>query len=194
MRLIMVKRPQLLIFIALLTLSANLIYNAGLSIAEPLPAITLKIPESEIYREYLGIAGTPGEKFNLADVKANILVIELFSMYCPYCQAEAPRINEFHVLARQMEKEGVSIKMVGLGASNTQFEVDYFRDTYGIQFPLFPDKNLAMYKKLGGDGTPGFIGCLVKKDASPDIILKESGGFETAEGFLALVLQRAGYR
>jgi len=49
-----------------------------------------------------------------------------------------------------------------------------------------------MYKKFGGEGTPGFIGCLFKEGEEPVIIVRQSGGFETAEEFLALLLQRAG--
>lgn len=161
---------------------------------EILPTIVLTVPESRESREYLGLTGAAGEDFALAEVDADILLIELFSMYCPYCQAEAPLVNEFHALARQQEKEGVSIKMVGLGASNTQFEVEYFGDEYNIDFPLFPDKNLALYKKLKGEGTPGFIGCLLRQGEEPVIIVRQSGGFDSAEEFLGLLLQRGGYR
>lgn len=185
-------------FLPLLVLLIAFILGAGIHeegyAAETLPTITLTVPESVEFREYLGLAGIPGEKFNLAEVDADILLIELFSMYCPYCQAEAPLVNEFHTLARQQEKEDVSIKMVGLGASNTQFEVEYFGDEYNIEFPLFPDKDLSFYKKLKGEGTPGFIGCLLRQGEEPVIIVRQSGGFDSAEEFLALLLQRGGYR
>lgn len=162
--------------------------------AEMLPEITLTVPQNQQYREYLGLSRPPGEEFSLAEVDGDILLIELFSMYCPYCQAEAPRINEFHALARELAEEGIEIKMVGLGASNTQFEVEYFRDTYDIEFPLFPDKTLTMYKKLGGEGTPGFIGCLLEEGKKPLIVLRQSGGFDNPEEFLALLLQKAGLK
>ncbi|MEE4241866.1 MAG: TlpA disulfide reductase family protein [Desulfopila sp.] len=162
--------------------------------AEPLPPISLIIPENQEYRDYLGLKGTPGETFALAEVDADILLIELFSMYCPYCQEEAPLVNEFHALARLQEEKGITIKLVGLGASNTQFEVDFFRDEYNIEFPLFPDKDLSFYKKLKGEGTPGFIGCLLRQGEDPVIVVRQTGGFDSAEEFLGLLLQRAGFR
>jgi thiol-disulfide isomerase/thioredoxin len=98
---------------------------------EALPDITLKLPESQEHRDYLGIDGAPGEEFKLSEIPTDILLIELFSMYCPYCQAEAPLINEFYELASAREKEdGTRIKVIGLGASNTQFEVDFFRGVW----------------------------------------------------------------
>ncbi len=183
--------PLLVVLIAFTLIAGG--HEEGAA-AETLPTITLTVPESREFREYLGLAGNPGEQFNLAEIDADILLIELFSMYCPYCQAEAPLVNEFHTLARQQEEGGVSLKMVGLGASNTQFEVEYFGEEYNIEFPLFPDKDLSLYKKLNGDGTPGFIGCLLRQGEEPVIIMRQSGGFNSAEEFLTLLLQRGGYR
>ncbi|HKJ64593.1 MAG TPA: TlpA disulfide reductase family protein [Desulfopila sp.] len=161
---------------------------------ETLPEISLAVPESTEERAYLGLEKKPGETFSLAEVDADILLIELFSMYCPYCQAEAPRINVLYDLALRQEEHDVDIRLVGLGASNTQFEVDHFRDTYDIAFPLFPDKSMTFYKKLGGEGTPGFLGVLLKEGQDPEIVLRQSGGFDSPEEFLEKLLESAGYK
>lgn len=162
---------------------------------ESMPEVTLQLPDNQGHREYLGIEGAPGDEFQLADIDTDILLIELFSMYCPYCQAEAPLVNRFYELATARENEdGTRIKVIGLGASNTSFEVEFFRDKYDVQFPMFPDEDLSLYKKFKGEGTPGFIGVLYPKSGTPQIVLQQSGGFEGAEEFLALLLQRAGYQ
>ena len=162
---------------------------------ESLPEVTLKLPESQEHREYLGIDGASGDEFKLEDIDTDILLIELFSMYCPYCQAEAPLINEFYKLATAREKEdGTRIRVIGLGASNTKFEVEFFRDKSDVEFPLCPDEDLSLYNKFKGEGTPGFIGVLYQESGTPLIILRKSGGFEGADEFLALLLQRAGYQ
>lgn len=190
------KRGYVLVVLPLLIFGFTTFFEGISAQAEEvMPVVDLKLPDNQSHINYLGIDGIPGETFSIADIKTDILLIELFSMYCPYCQAEAPLVNEFYELATAQEKEkGVRIKMIGLGASNNQFEVDYFRDTYNVPFPLFPDKDLSMYKKYGGEGTPGFIGCLFKEGELPVIIVRQSGGFDTAEEFLALLLQRAGVR
>lgn len=188
------KRRCILVVSTLLIIGFTTFFESiAVQAEEVMPVVDLKLPENQSHINYLGVDGAPGETFSISDIKTDILLIELFSMYCPYCQAEAPLVNELYELATAQEKEkGVRIKLIGLGASNSQFEVDYFRDTYDVPFPLFPDKDLSMYKKFGGEGTPGFIGCLFKEGEQPVIIVRQSGGFDTAEEFLALLLQRAG--
>jgi peroxiredoxin len=159
---------------------------------EPLPELVLTIPENGNYQTYLGLAGKAGEKFTLADVQADILLIELFSMYCPYCQNEAPRVNELYEKMEEVSKKGIKVKIIGLGASNSQFEVEHFKDTYNVPFPLFPDRDMSMYKALAGDGTPGFIGCRLKDGGTATIVLRNSGGFYSAEDFLKELIQAAG--
>ena len=48
------------------------------------------------HQEYLGVSGSPGELFAVKDIDTDILLIELFSMYCPFCQEEAPSVNELY--------------------------------------------------------------------------------------------------
>jgi thiol-disulfide isomerase/thioredoxin len=190
----MMKIRCMLVMLTLLVITVANPFNGGVLAEEVMPVVSLTLPDKQSHIDYLGIDGSPGETFSIADIKTDILLIELFSMYCPYCQAEAPLVNELYDIANAQEEEkGIRIRLIGLGASNTQFEVDHFRDTYKVPFPLFPDKDLSMYKKFGGEGTPGFIACLFKEGEQPVIIVRQSGGFDTAEEFLALMLQRAGF-
>ncbi len=166
-------------------------YAAGSGVSgeqEFLPTLELTIPENQEHRDYLGLKGNPGEIFTVQDIKSDILLIELFSMYCPFCQEEAPVINELYEMMQSLPADGPSVKIIGLGAGNSAFEVDHFRSTYDIEFPLFPDKDLSMYKALEGAGTPGFIG--VKKDNGNKfvIVLRQSGGFHDKESFLEQLL------
>lgn len=159
---------------------------------ETLPALELTVPKNDYYREYLGLEGSPGESFSLYDIQADILLIELFSMYCPYCQKEAPMVNELFEKMQSVSKKGPVVKIIGLGASNSQFEVEHFRDTYNVPFPLFPDKDMAMYKALSGAGTPGFIGSRMKDGGAATIVLRNSGGFFSSEEFLQELIKKSG--
>lgn len=188
------KNTYMLTVLILLSCIAGAFISRPVLAGEPVPSVTLTVPENSEHIEYLGLEGAPGDVFKLEEIKTDILLIELFSMYCPYCQAEAPLVNDFYEQASGLEEKGIRIRVIGLGASNTQFEVKYFADTYDIEFPLFPDEDLAMYNKFKGEGTPGFIGCLYVEGKAPVIVLKQSGGFNSAEEFLALLLQRAGFR
>jgi hypothetical protein len=44
-----------------------------------LPEIILTAPNNAVHQEYLGIAG--GKTFTIPEIKADIVIIEIFSMY-----------------------------------------------------------------------------------------------------------------
>lgn len=188
----MKKICGIVVLVVLLAGITSYVLASEVPVKEPVPALTLPLPESLEHRKYLGLEGLSGETFTLSDIKTDVLLIELFSMYCPYCQAEAPLVNRFYELAQQQKSLGTVVKVIGLGASNSRFEVDHFRDTYDIAFPLFADEDLSMYEQFEGEGTPGFIGCRYEQGKKPVIVLRQWGGFDSAETFLELLLERAG--
>lgn len=160
---------------------------------EILPQISLTVPENAEYRSYLGLKQAPGETFTLNDIDADLLLIELFSMYCPFCQEEADNVNSLFEVMYEFSKPDYSVKMIGIGSNNSAFEVDHYRNTYGVRFPLFPDQDMSMYNALGGKGTPGFIACRKEQDNSCTVIHRQSGGFYHAEEFFKELLRKSGY-
>lgn len=157
---------------------------------ELMPGFELEVPAEETHRNYLGISSENGH-FSVDQIDADILLIELFSMYCPFCQEEAPLINELYELMNEQPESGPSVKIIGIGASNSEFEVDHFRSTYNVQFPLFADQDMAIYKALSGAGTPGFIGVRLSGGGDPVIVLRQSGGFYSKEDFLSELIEFA---
>ena len=162
--------------------------------AEQLPEFQLPVPGEQNHRTYLGLdaSGANSGIFTVADIDADIVLIELFSMYCPFCQEEAPLINELYELMNDLPESGPRVKIIGIGASNSEFEVNHFRTTYNVEFPMFPDQDMAIYKALSGAGTPGFIGVRLSGGEAPRIILRQSGGFYSKDDFLAQLIEFAG--
>lgn len=186
------KRKTICWVVFILVGMAQLAYSAESYDGSVMPEFTLVTPESQQHRDYLGLTTKAGETFKISDVKADILIIELFSMYCPYCQKEAPLVNELYKRTIEDDASGLAIKIIGLGASNSQFEVEHFGDTYDVDFPLFPDKDMSMYKALGGAGTPGFVGYKFKGVDAPVNVLRNAGGFYSADGFLKDLIDNSG--
>jgi len=186
------KRQTICWVILILVGMAQLSHSAESYDGSIMPEFTLVTPESEQHRDYLGLTTKAGESFAISDIKADLLIIELFSMYCPFCQKEAPLVNELYRRTTEDEASGLSIKIVGLGASNSQFEVEHFAQTYEVEFPLFPDKDMSIYRALGGTGTPGFVAYKIKGMAAPVNVLRNSGGFYSADGFLKDLLDNSG--
>lgn len=187
-----------LIRIASIVIGLALFSSAALP-SEPPPitasvisSINLPVPQGPEDKTYLGLAGDG--LFDISQVKAEVVIIEIFSMYCPRCQGEAPRVNElYRLITKDSDLKG-KIKMIGIGAGNSPFEVEIFRKTYGVPFPLFPDEDFSIHKKLGEVRTPYFIGVKIKADGSLAVFYSKLGGFQDPHQFLKLMLQRSGLK
>ena len=158
---------------------------------EVLPEITLSVPDMHTHQDYLGIAKDK-KTFHIPEIKAKVVLIEIFSMYCPYCQKDAPVVNELYNKIAQDEKLKNNIKMIGIGAGNSSFEVDFFQKTYHVNFPLFPDGDFFIHKMLGEVRTPYFIGVKINKDGTHSVFYSNRGAIENASKFLNLILSKAG--
>lgn len=150
-----------------------------------IPDIRLAIPTDPGYRTYLGIQGEG--TFSLPQIKASVVIVEIFSMYCPHCQKEAPNVNSLYAKIQSHDKFKDKVKLVGIGVGNSPFEVAYFKKTYDIQFPLFSDGDFIIHKQLGEVRTPYFIGFKNHKDGSHTVFYSKPGAIADYGAFLKLI-------
>jgi thiol-disulfide isomerase/thioredoxin len=156
------------------------------------PEFSLKIPEDALHREYLGLSGSG--QFKVSQINSNLVIIEIFSMYCPYCQREAPEVNRLYQMIAGDPKLKERVKMIGIGIGNSAFEADFFKKKYEVPFPLFPDETFAVHKRIGEVRTPYFFVLKLEKGKAPTVILSELGGLRGAERFLKAILDLSGLR
>ncbi|MEJ2589074.1 MAG: redoxin domain-containing protein [Deltaproteobacteria bacterium] len=167
------------------TCAAEEIPKAG----EEFPNLILPVPEAASQKAYLGI--TEGNTFKLSQIKADILILEIFSMYCPHCQREAKDVNRVFELIEGDPKLKGKIKLIGLGAGNSAFEVDVFRKKYSVPFPLFPDQDFSHYKRFGKVRTPYFFFMRLKTDGTCRVFYTKLGSLDGAERFLKEVVSKS---
>ena len=159
---------------------------------EVLPAINLPIPKNPEERNYLGLSGSG--LFKIPQIKAKAVIVEIFSMYCPFCQKDAPGVNELYRLIENNPDIKNKIKLIGIGAGNSPYEVEVYQKTYNVPFPLFPDKDFTIHKACGEVRTPYFMVVKINEDGTHQIVHAQLGGYPGAEPFLELVLKASGLK
>ena len=157
-----------------------------------LPAMSLPIPKSPAEKNYLGLSGEGS--FKIPQIKAKVVIIEIFSMYCPHCQKDAPGVNELYFLIENDPDLKNKIKIIGIGTGNSAFEVGVFKKNYAVPFPLFPDPDFTIHKASGEVRTPYFIVVNINKDGSHLIVHSQLGEYPGAKPFLELVLKSSGLK
>ena len=155
-----------------------------------LTAMELPVPKDPEARKYLGISKSGN--FKISEIPSELVIIEIFSMYCPYCQADAPNVNELHKLIEADRALKRKIRIIGIGTGNTPFEVEVFRKKFDVKFPLFADEDFRV-QKISSEPirTPVFITLKRKADKSFTIHNTHLGESKEAEAFLKKILKGA---
>jgi peroxiredoxin len=166
--------------------------NSPPKVGSALPEIELLKSNNSADLKYLGLSGSGVFKIN--QIKATVVIIEIFSMYCPYCQAEAPNVNRLYALIEGNPALKGKIKIIGIGIGNSHFETDIFKKKYTIAFPLIPDGDFKLHKIMGEVRTPYFIAVKLSGGKYPEVIYSRLGALENNDVFLEQITKSAGLK
>jgi len=182
-------------FASVIALMLILAATAAMSATQP-PQVGSSLPEMKLLKpvnsgelKYLGLTGSG--TFSADQVKTQVLIIQIFSMYCPYCQKDAPNVNRFFGLIENNPNLKGKIKILGIGVGNSQFEVNTFKKKYQVEFPLVPDGDFKIHKIIGEVRTPYFIVVKLNGAKKQEVVYSKLGAHEDVEAFLADVVKLA---
>ena len=154
-----------------------------------LPDITLPIPKDYSEKNYLDLGFFGFGTFKIPEIKAKLVIIEIFSMYCPYCQREAPNVNQLFAKINDNPSLKGKIKIIGIGAGNTSYEVGTFKNKYKVPFPLFADADYVIHKMVGEVRTPYFIGVKINPDGTNRVVYSKLGAIGGVDDFLSTLIK-----
>lgn len=173
------------IVVAVLLL-ATLLAPAAATAGQSFPDSKMEVTLSDGHRAYLGLTDETSS-FRFSDVKAEYLLINVYSLYCAPCQRDAPAFNEMYEKIASMGQDG-RIKFIGLAAGNTVREMEFWRKKFDVQFPLISDEDYKLHRLLGNVGTPFFVLARVNGPDKLDILFSREGAFEDENAFFAEIL------
>lgn len=142
-----------------------------------LPQFELNAPGSSSEQKYLGLKDC--EPFSWSQISAEVIIIEIFSIYCPHCRKQGPVLNKIYKFIQEDSELKDNIKMIGIAAGGDQKKVDRWKTTLHVPFPLYPDQETAIWQKLGKPGVP----CTLIVENSGKIMAIHYGATEDTEDF-----------
>ena len=150
-----------------------------------LPVMHLDTPAIPRDRDYLGI---PEQKqFELADVKADLIMLEVIGVYCPQCHKQRPHINRlFHRIQKDIGLAD-KIRFIGIAAGATPMEVAYLVKESNIPYPIVADEQFSVHQLLGNPRTP--FNMVVTNQGR--VLWAHLGVIEDMNAFLATLKQLA---
>jgi peroxiredoxin len=158
-----------------------------------LPDFELSVPADANDKAYLNL---PGDMlyfgrgvFKVPQIKAPVVILQVFSMYCPHCQDDAPNVNALYGLIDKNPATKGKIKIIGIGGGNNPYEVAIFKKRYQIPFALFPDADFSIHKKLGEVRTPYFVVIRIQPDGSHKVVYSHLASFGDPNQFLDTVVK-----
>jgi peroxiredoxin len=155
---------------------------------DELPLIQLSAPETLEERNYLGIEQE--DFFTIPKIKANVVIVYFFSFYCRFCAQQVELVNELYRVIGKNPDLKKKIKLIGIGIGNTSMEVDEYKETYRVPFPLIPDTDFSIHKACGEVTTPYFFVVRIKEDGTHRVVFF-TYAFRDVDDFLKLILKKS---
>jgi len=162
----MIKRSPIhavwIIFLSLiLSYSLSWAETKPVGFAIPFPDLTFTQTLSKEEQAYLGLLQK--KSFSIKEIRGNLILIEFISIYCVSCQRQAPIFNELYSSIEKDLRLRGKVKMIGVAAGNSLHEVEIYKKTYQVPYPIMGDPRFDAHIAVGSPRTPFSI--WVRKDA-----------------------------
>ncbi|GAB4504662.1 MAG: TlpA disulfide reductase family protein [Anaerolineales bacterium] len=125
--------------ISILLLAAGLTWSlvsadhSGNSTAGQIPA-----PRQGFLAPDFSLQTLTGENLRLADLRGQVILVNLWASWCPPCRAEMPTLQKMYA---EYKDQGFTILAVNMTSQDDPAAIQPFVQQYGITFPVLLDPN-----------------------------------------------------
>jgi peroxiredoxin len=150
------KSLQLLICL-LCALTCTTVYGSQdqpFAAGSQLPPFTLPAPDSQQTQSYLGLRTM--DPYTVPQIGAKLVLIEILSVLCPHCHANAPVVNRLYQVIRKDAALAGDVKIIGICIGNNKTQTEAFKKSFKVPFPLFPDEDSTIAQAVAVE-TPTMV-------------------------------------
>jgi peroxiredoxin len=146
-----------------------------------LPPFSLPAPDSQQTASYLGLSTM--EPYTISQIDAKLVLIEILSALCPECHTNAPVLNRLYQSIQKDAALARDVKIIGICIGNDQTQMDAFKKSFKVPFPLVSDKNFAIAQAVEVMHTP----TMVLVTGSAEVLWSHSGAIQDFDGLLKVL-------
>lgn len=88
------------------------------------------------------IVSDNGTKMSSASLKGKVILVNFFATWCPPCQKELADVQQ---KLWPKYKNNKNFQLLVIGREHTDEELAKYNEKKGFSFPLYPDKNRAVF-------------------------------------------------
>ena len=161
--------------------SANAVAAKPISEGSTLPEFKMDLASQPDMLKYLGIES--GTEFSLSQIRAKLILIEVFSAVCPACLKNAPNVNKLYDIISNDADLNKDVKLVGIAVGDDDKLVNVYKNNFDIKFPLVADPKEEIDSRLGYMSTP----TIILADKKGTVIYMHEGIIDDIDAVLEVV-------
>lgn len=150
----------------------------------------LPLNGNQQHRAYLGVVSEA--RVIVSQIRADHLIIAIFNSFCTICQTDAPILNSIYEMVAEDPLLKGKVKMIGIGAGNTELEVEQFQQTHRVPYPLFADPDFKLDKAITENlRAPMFVAVKNTGGAPLEVVRTHTGPLKSVGDLLKEALAQA---
>lgn len=182
----MAMKPKLLVVTVtvLLAVAVQSSRAMAVNVGDPFPPFSRQNILTPDECAYLRIS--PDREFSLSDLTHDIIIIEFLNVYCHTCRLQVAIFNDLFMTLQQDPDLSKRVCIIGIAVGNAPGEIKDFKKNFGALYPIFSDKEKAIFNMTGNvQGTPHTY--ILRKEDQRFVIDYHAGGVASKDRYLNTV-------